>query len=185
MQQPQPFKATIIMTATSSTPLDLNTVLSLIEELKAKGNIHFKARDYHHAITEYDRVIQEYTDIRSQDPNPIEKWMKENKNSCSKLTAMIGATFNNRAFCYFRLEMFTAAEDDATQAIKHKFWKVKHPHPHPSIHIYSYKPLLTHVLTVFLLHFKILCIYKNKGLLQTRMLKRSTWRMEQSSQRLL
>ena len=106
---------------------DINILSDKISDIKSKGNNYFKKKEYHHAIDLYDDAIDLYTkNIKNiKDNNNI----NENDNNSEiitidKLKNIVGAIYNNRAFCYFRLEMYGAAVDDSTQAIKLKFYKV-------------------------------------------------------------
>lgn len=97
---------------------DVESVVNKIEGIKNDGNTFFKKKEYHDAITKYDAAIEEYKVFIKTD------YDKTATEQLKKLKTMLGSIYNNRAFAYFRLEMFGQVVLDATQAIKFKFWKV-------------------------------------------------------------
>ena len=96
----------------------MDKIVSRIEGIKNNGNTFFKQKEYHDAINRYDIAIEEYKTFIKTD------YDKTATESLKKLKAILGSTYNNRAFAYFRLEMFGQVVLDTTQAIKFKFWKV-------------------------------------------------------------
>ena len=97
---------------------DVDVFLNKFEQIKNNGNGHFKMKEYHDAVTRYDIAIEEYKTFIKTD------YDKNATEALKKLKTMLGSVYNNRAFAYFRLEMFGQVSLDATQAIKLKFWKV-------------------------------------------------------------
>eukprot|EP01084_Bolivina_argentea_P143082 251310_1 len=87
------------------------------ESIKSSGNNCFKQKDYHDAITKYDIAIEEYKTFINTNYN------KDATEILKKIKTMLGSIYNNRAFAYFRLEMYGQVVLDASQAIKLKFWK--------------------------------------------------------------
>ncbi|ETO18747.1 serine/threonine protein phosphatase [Reticulomyxa filosa] len=91
-----------------------------VEELMAKINIHkdlgnkaFQEKDFHKAIDEYEKAIESY------EPHGA------HITTTNEMKATIGAVYNNRAFAYFKIEMYGAAIVDSTKAIELKFDKVE------------------------------------------------------------
>ena len=97
---------------------DVGVLVNKIEEIKNSGNTFFKKKEYHDAIAKYDIAIEEYKTFIKTD------YDKSATESLKKLKTILGSIYNNRAFAYFRLEMFGQVVIDSTQAIKFKFWKV-------------------------------------------------------------
>eukprot|EP01083_Nonionella_stella_P140952 433347_1 len=97
---------------------DVDLIVKTIEEIKKQGNTYFKTKDYHHAVAHYDIAIEEYKEFIETDYNK-----DDSTEALKKLKTMLGSIYNNRAFAYFRLEMFGQVVLDTTQAIKLKFWK--------------------------------------------------------------
>ena len=98
---------------------DVDLVYSKIEAHKNVGNSFFKKKEYHDAISRYDIAIEEYKTFIQTD------YDKNSTETLKKLKAMLGSIFNNRAFAYFKMEMFGQVVLDCNQAIKFKFWKVR------------------------------------------------------------
>eukprot|EP00484_Ammonia_sp_Unknown_P018174 CAMPEP_0197029642 /NCGR_PEP_ID=MMETSP1384-20130603/9048_1 /TAXON_ID=29189 /ORGANISM="Ammonia sp." /LENGTH=531 /DNA_ID=CAMNT_0042458849 /DNA_START=61 /DNA_END=1656 /DNA_ORIENTATION=+ len=96
---------------------DVDVTLAKLEKIKDKGNDYFKRKEYHDAITRYDIAIEEYKSFISSD------YDKSNTESVKKMKTLLGSIYNNRAFAYFRLEMFGQTVLDTTQSIKLGFWK--------------------------------------------------------------
>jgi len=96
---------------------DVDIAFRRIEEIKNDGNAFFKRKEYHSAISRYDIAIEEYKSFIATD------YDKKATESLRKMKAMLGSIYNNRAFAYFRLEMFGQTVLDSTMAIKLKFFK--------------------------------------------------------------
>ena len=79
---------------------DVDVAFNRIEQIKNEGNNYFKKKEYHDAITRYDIAIEEYKTFIQTD------YDKNATESLKKMKQMLGSIYNNRAFAYFRLEMF-------------------------------------------------------------------------------
>ena len=119
---------------------DVDAMYSKIEVIKNGGNAFFKKKEYHDAIARYDIAIEQYKSFIKTD------YDKEATETLKKLKAMLGSIFNNRAFAYFKMEMFGQVVLDCNQSIKFKFYKVR---PHCE---YATFPSLTLSLQSFLRH---------------------------------
>jgi serine/threonine-protein phosphatase 5 len=87
-------------------------MVATLESIKTKGNALFKEKDFNLALMKYSEACTLYTDHIASGRKPG-----------ANLRKLGGAVFNNRAMCYFRLELFNAAVEDSKMAIKQKFWK--------------------------------------------------------------
>ena len=79
---------------------DVSACLKRIELRKNDGNAFFKRKEYHDAITRYDIAIEEYKILIKTD------YDKSDVDNLKKMKTVLGSIYNNRAFAYFRLEMF-------------------------------------------------------------------------------
>eukprot|EP00485_Elphidium_margaritaceum_P010617 CAMPEP_0202694504 /NCGR_PEP_ID=MMETSP1385-20130828/8351_1 /ASSEMBLY_ACC=CAM_ASM_000861 /TAXON_ID=933848 /ORGANISM="Elphidium margaritaceum" /LENGTH=529 /DNA_ID=CAMNT_0049350367 /DNA_START=35 /DNA_END=1624 /DNA_ORIENTATION=- len=96
---------------------DVDSMLATITQIKDDGNSFFKKKEYHHAVEKYDVGIDTYKTFVRGD------YDKSNTDALKKLKIVMGSMYNNRAFAYFRLEMFGQTVLDATNAIKFNFFK--------------------------------------------------------------